>query len=192
MSDNVNQELTRIDDVAVPRRVVALKRLRDRSGQPVRVACEAIDELVIQRITGAVPGIPAGLRRKDRNGEGDHVEPGEAEKVMPYAEQLIEAGVRMMHADGSEGPAFWFTAPIAGALPGRFLSVSEKVLLFVTIMELCGYVGGHLDEVRFPGGDGEGMGDGLALPGTGDASGDAPAPAGDAAAPADAGPGVGG
>jgi hypothetical protein len=164
-------------EVALPVEDVELsgKVLRSASGGPLVVRCEFVNEELILALTEASPGHApeVGIVEKKSTVET-------AKALMKYAPGILEAGCSLIGPDGSEQrPAFHFgAAPKNGSLPGRFLTMAEKLRLFLTILRLSGYIGGAADSVRFPGdkrtrgADGEGTVD--AGEGNGDAAGDAP------------------
>lgn len=168
---------TPVEQVALPIEDVELRRLRTKAGKPVVVRCEFVDEETILRVTEGLPGaspeigIVSAEERAERRVES-------VRRLLAYARPIIEAGTVLQKEDGTEvRPAFFFEAdPGNGALPGRFLSASDRSLLFVTIMRLSGYAGGPADSFRVDGGKREGGGDGARPL-------DARASDGDAAAP---------
>lgn len=174
--------------IRLPRQLVELTSLRDEDGGPVRVWCERIAETRLLAIIQALPGLhPVEVEGEARPAERSPAEVArEIEALRQYAEPIIELGCRW--EDGAQ--AFWFGAERDGAIPGRLLSDVDRTRLFVEVMTCCGFVGGPVEELRFPGGDSARVGDGVrAVEGGGAGTGSAgPVPgATDAPAPA---PGV--
>ena len=153
-------QATRIDAVVLPRKEVELQSLSDNEGRAVVVIVERLDELRLKRIVQSLPGWhpkTVDERKRDENADPER----EIPLMLEYAEPLIEAAVRLVDADGNEVQAFWFDKEVNGALPGRLLSLADRVRLFNEIMRLGGWLGGAIDEVRFPDGDDSRLGDGL-------------------------------
>lgn len=151
-------QVTNIADVLLPVEVVTLTHLRTRAGEPVRVRCEALDELVVaeafKRLGGERPPEVATA-----------VDPTDVEAATEVLRQLnvvapalIEAGTSLEGPDGLEvRPAFYFGAarPHPLAIPGRLLRQEDRVNLCAAIMRLGGYLGGAAG-AGFHGGDGGG------------------------------------
>jgi hypothetical protein len=188
-------EVTCISDIVLPVEVVSLTHLRTRSGAPVRVRCEGLDEVVISEIFKAlggdhVPGVPTGAS------EDPETALDQLRQLNIVAPALIEAGTALQDASGADvRPAFYFgpVRPHPLSIPGRLLRQEDRVALCSTIMRLGGYLGGAAG-AGFHGGDGGGSGDGVGVVeaggGAGDAAvrGDGPA---DRSVDADSGPGPG-
>lgn len=166
-----------IEEVALPIEDVQLLRLKTRTGDPVVVRCEFVDEETLLRVTEGLPGIAPEM------GAASDAEKAErrvrtVRQLMAYARPIIEAGTVLRREDGSEvRPAFYFESdPGTGALPGRFLSAADRSLLFATIMRLSGYVGGPASSFRVDGGERGGGGHGSRSLDSGPGDGDATAP----------------
>lgn len=144
------------DEVALPVEVVALKHLKTRSGKPVRVRCEAVDEVVIARVMQALPGLrPPGLEEPVPQDEATAF--ATVEHLNSLAPALLEVGTALMSPSGEwVRPAFYFdeTKPRhPWSLPGRLLRVEDKSLMVEAILRIGGYLpGGQADEGGFHGG----------------------------------------
>lgn len=138
-----------VEDIVLPVELVELtgKGLRTKDGKPIVVRVEFVDEEIIVEAAEAMPGTAPeiGLAQKP-----DKVKT--AKQMVKLSPALIEASCVLMHADGREvRPAFYFGEdPGTGALPGRFLSFGDKLKLVLTLLRLCGFVGGAADRVTFP------------------------------------------
>jgi len=170
------QQATCIDDILIPSEMVELTRLRRNDGGAVVVRCEPVMEFgAMMDELRTLPGRP-GLSESEL--EQAKAETREKFKEDPDALKrlmipVVEAGTSFVRNDGTEQrPAFWFKAPVEGAIPGRVLGIVDLGNMFAAIMRLNGYSGGASDEVAFPpggergtdgGGDhGAGQGDGQA------------------------------
>jgi len=143
---------TDVGAVRLPVEVVELLHLKTRDGQPVRVECEAIDELVVTQLLETLPGdtVERIRMREQQKARGNAAEPAtllsRAKVFERYAPALIETGTLLRDADGKEvRPAFWFDPdrprhPLS--IPGRLLRFEDKVLLVETVTRLSGYGGG--------------------------------------------------
>ena len=142
---------TAVNDVALPVEIVTLKHLKTKSGEAVRVRCEALSELVLADILKSLPG----ARPEQTENVAD--DPMEAVRVMnTYAPPLIEKATSFVNSGGTEvRPAFWFTVSTGDALPGRMLREEDKLLLVTTILRLGGYLA-DASEGAFPVQDGSG------------------------------------
>lgn len=153
---------SRISDIAQPILLVELKRLRNNDGTPVRVQCEAINELAA---LGDI-GLPIGVSPQQKKAMQDELRTRalkDTSFLMQRQHVVIEAGTMLLGPNGEEiRPAFWFTEQKPGALPGRWLSAVDTSLMFRTIMELSGYIGGPAEQAEFPASDEVGSGDGVA------------------------------
>jgi hypothetical protein len=169
--ENDNATPTQVDDIVMPVEMVELQHLKTRAGNPVRVRVEAVHELVIARILGALPG--SRDKAPDETGEGPTLP--DAEEMNSYSEPLIEAASSLVDYDGSEvRPAFYFNENSPNrhprSVPGRMLRLEDRTLLVTTILRLSGYSGGAADEASFPDGKrkGGGGGDGAVAAGASD------------------------
>jgi hypothetical protein len=172
-------QVTNIADVVLPVEVVTLAHLRTRAGEPVRVRCEALDELVVadafKRLGGERPPEVAAL-----------VDPTDLEAATETLRQLnvvapalIEAGTSLDGPDGSEvRPAFYFgdRRPHPLSIPGRLLRQEDRVNLCATIMRLGGYMGGAAG-ATFHGGERGGRDGGVGVVAAGPLERDAAVPA---------------
>lgn len=159
--------MSNLDGIILPRREVVLQSIKRDGGLPVAVWCERISETKVLGIIRALPGLhPAEMGKKEPEKSPDEIA-RDVEQLQTYAEPIIEAGVRW--ADGKQ--AIWFEREVKDAIPGRLMSDVDKLNLFGVVMELCGFVGGPAEELRFPGGDEAGgsggdpvLGDGIREP----------------------------
>lgn len=146
---------TQVEDVLLPVEFVTLtgKGLKTKGGEPIVVRVEFVDEGTLIEATEALPGYQPQIGPKQKV---DQV--AVSKQIVKLAPQLIAASCVLVRADGSEvRPAFYFgDDPKNGALPGRFLSYGDKLRLVLTLLRICGFVGGAADKVRFRDGDGEG------------------------------------
>jgi hypothetical protein len=142
-----------------------------------------VSETRLLAIIQALPGLqpkegpdePAAPRSPEQTAH-------EIEHLRQYAEPIIELGCRW--EGGAQ--AFWFGAEVEGAIPGRLLTDVDRTRLFVEVMTVCGFVGGPVEELRFPGRDEARLGDGVRAVedgGAGAGGEDAVPGAADAAAP---------
>ena len=148
--------ITRAGDVALPRRIVELVRLKTVAGEPVRVGCEAVDPVLIAWISGLPgqhPPPPEGSEASGDLAEADPEAEGRKhfERVAP---RLIEAGTYLLSETGEElRPAFYFGTekPHPLAIPGRYLFLEDRALICEAIFELGGHAGGTAAEKKFSG-----------------------------------------
>lgn len=161
------ESVTNADDIALPVEVVTLKHLRTRADEPVRVRCEAVDEVVV---AGVMRGLP-GLRPKSV-GDDAPVEASEeaafesVRELNALAPALLEAGTVLVLGDGSEvRPAFYFDDAKPRhpkSIPGRLLRIEDKSLMVEAILRVGGYLpGGQADEASFHGVERGGAGGGV-------------------------------
>lgn len=159
------EQVTNVQDVVLPTVVVELRHLRTRAGEPVRVRCEAVDELVIVDTMRGLPGLKV---KSVDDGMGT---PTDSDSAMEHVRELarlapalIEAGTSLAGADGDVRPAFTFGSSGLDprAIPGRMLRVEDKVALVDAILRCSGYLpGGPADAGAFPDGGRGGADDGL-------------------------------
>lgn len=146
------------DDVVLPVAVVELSSLKTKSGKPVRVRCERIDELAVAAVLKSWPG-----RGPGETSDATLTDPEEMlREVNRFAAPLIEQSTVLLKSDGSEvRPAFYYTStpPVEGSIAGRMLLQADVVMLVSTIMQLCGY--GGAAQTTFHDGVGAGGADGL-------------------------------
>lgn len=176
--------VTNVDDVALPMEVVELEFLRTVSGQPVRVLCEAVNELVIAEAFKALPG--DGPKANDDAALDDDEAMRRIAMARKMAEPLIEQATALASEGGLLRPAFYFgaVAPHPRCIPGRMLREADVMKLLETICRLGGY--GGATPASFHGADGTRGGNGVgtvaAVPGHGNAAAqDVPADNGPAA-----------
>jgi hypothetical protein len=182
---------TAAGEVVLPVERVELtgRALRRADGTPLVVACEYLDEDRLLSIIEAAPGHTPVLGIPEQTDSA-----ATARALLQYAPGLITASCVLVGPDGAEQrPAFHFGPdPKDGSLPGRFLSAAEKVRLIVVILQVCGFVGGPADSLKFPDGVGAGRTSGVghvdAGEGDGNAAGDTDSRGSEGVeAPADAG-----
>lgn len=140
-------------EIALPVRLVELKHLKTQSDAPVRVRCEAVDEVVLADLFG-LPGLVDAQKI--------------AEKDERHVRYLIEAGPALIHAatalsasDGSEiRPAFHADEAhaVPGSVPWRMLRFEDKAIVVETILSCSGY--GGAASPSFPDGKRAGAADG--------------------------------
>lgn len=159
------EQVTNVGDVMLPTSVVELKHLRTRTGQPVRVRCEAVDELVVVETMRTLPGLKV---KSVDDGMGTPIDSDSAfeqvRELARLAPALIEAGTSLAGADGDVRPAFTFGSGTGDprALPGKMLRVEDKVALVEAILRCSGYLpGGPADAGSFPDAGRGGAGDGV-------------------------------
>lgn len=159
-------QATVASQVVLPQRLVELKYLKDVNGAPVRVLCEAVDELVVLEMF-ALPGARASASAEGAEPDLNAM----ASQLLELAPALIRSATSLTNADGSPlRPAFHSddSTAVPGSIPWRLLRLEEKLDVVLAILQLSG-VGGAAG-AGFPGGDGKGSGDGVGAvaPGTGD------------------------
>ena len=166
-------EPTRAADVVLPVEVVTLVHLKSRNGEPVRVRCEAVDEVVITTLLDALPG-----GRPPTLASGDDSPEATRENLRLFNQHgppLIEVATVLDDGNGGEvRPAFWFDPNKprhAQSLPGRILRLEDRVLLAQSILRLSGYLGGAAG-ADFHGTNGEGVGGGVGTVAAGEGNGD--------------------
>lgn len=176
-----------VTDIDLPVKIVELEKLLTKDGGPVRVQCESIPELKLSEILKGLPGdSPPPVKKDDA--------PQDPEQILRaldrFGPQLIEAGTSLTGPAGTEiRPAFWFTTPRPGSIPGRLLHEGDKALLVTTIMRMGGYLGGAAG-ASFHGGQRGGTDGGLGAVAPGAGNGDPAAPAAQPGAQSAAGTGV--
>lgn len=182
-------EVSRASDVVVPVRTVELKHMRTKAG-PVRVQCEAVDEVIVLKVRRALPGLhppKSGVEEVKDELLGETPKPTRsveealddaienAETLKRMAPPLIEAGTALL-GDGGEWvrPAFYFdeaTPRHPQSIPGRLLRVDDIEALVTAILQ-CGDFGaveGDAPESGgFPDGDGVGADGGVGTPSAGE------------------------
>lgn len=165
---------TLVSDVALPVRVVELDNLKTTAGEPVRVQIEAPSELTIAKLLQRWPGGAPPEASVDA-AEVDQQEV--VDRMQEIAPQLLELGTMMLGLEsrpcdlhGPLGdaiaacaqcdeagmrqkaveirPAFWFTKPVPGALPGRLLSDFDTAKMVRAMLELRGFLGAP-EDARF-------------------------------------------
>jgi hypothetical protein len=147
-------DVTKAEDVAIPTRIVTLQYLKTKSGEPVKIYCEPIDELTLAKMYG-MPGL--------RSADGDKLRERDPMEVMRIAEamtpELIHAGTALADAEGNPTirPAFHFddAHKVQGSIDARFIRLEERLSLVNAVLELSG-VGGAAKEASFHDGGGEG------------------------------------
>lgn len=148
-------ELTRVEDIELPHRLVELKVLRRKDGGPVVVRCEYLNELECLEVFRGLP---------------QAVDPTADEKsVMEQAAEFaVTAGKLIERATALEGdngaltrPAFWFSEQIPGAIPGRYLGLEDRTLLVQAITDM--FKGRSAEGAGFPADGGGGPAGGGAV-----------------------------
>lgn len=165
MSEN-HQRPTVASDIALPVEIVELERLKTKAGEPVRIQCEAVDEMIATEPYG-LPGARVPVEDSQRVSKRDRIA-----ETLAKAPPIIHAGTVLINADGSEiRPAFHCDEAhaVPGSIPWRLVCVPDKLKVVYSIMSLSGY--GGAAEHRFSGGDGGGAvhGVGAVAGGEGDA-----------------------
>lgn len=174
--------VTDVADIDLPVEVVTLAHLRTRSGDPVRVRVEGLDELVVAEAFKRLPGDSPPVA-----GGADLADPERASEALRQlnvvAPALIEAACGLESAEGEVRPAFYFgpVRPHPRSIPGRLLRQEDRVLLCATIMRLGGYMGGAAG-ATFHGGERSRGDGGVGVVAAGAGERDAAVPAGRPAA----------
>jgi hypothetical protein len=139
--------------VALPVKVVELANLKMQDGSPVRVRCEAVDELVMAELLG-LPGA------KPVSSEGSALsKEDEVRALVAMAAPLVHSSTVLLLGDREVRPAFYCDDEhrVDGAIPWRMVRVQDKVNVVVTILGNSGADGAA--EASFHGDDREGGGD---------------------------------
>lgn len=155
---------TDVEDVQLPQVLVELKHLRTKSGNPVVVTCEALDDLTMAKITGGL----SGARDPGLEGEDPVAAAGGIERMAELTDERAQAliGRATWFLSGTEEvrPAFWFDSGAprhARSIPGRLLRYEDRLTLLTAILRVGNYLsGGVADATSFPI-HAEGVGDGV-------------------------------
>lgn len=138
--------ITNASDIALPYEDVEIS-LKTRSGEPVIVRCEFIDELRILPIMKAWAGESPAVVEDYLTDE---------EKVallVSKAKPMVEAGTMLLGDNGQEvRPAFYFSDDAKKhelSIPGRYLKVADLMKLTAALFRLSGYTGGVAEETSF-------------------------------------------
>lgn len=144
-------DATRLEDVALATEVVTLEHLKTKTGEPVKVLCEPINEFTLVRILG-MPGSPAMSEAERSAAMEAHFKSfdNNPEKMQELIFPVLEAGAALMTNDGPYRPAF--SDKTLGSIPFRFLKVADAMALFTAILRVSGYAGGAAEAARFPDG----------------------------------------
>jgi len=166
--EQVVEVVTNIDDIAIPVELVTLKHLKTKGNQPVRVRCEAVDEVVIAAVMRGLPGMRPKSVEEATHPQSDEEAFESVSELNALAPALLEAGTALLGPGGRwVRPAFYFdeTKPRdAFSIPGRLLRVEDKSLMVEAILRVGGYLpGGQADEGAFHGGERVGNGDGVGV-----------------------------
>jgi hypothetical protein len=142
-------------EIALPVRLVELKDLKTKAGDPVRVLCERRDELFVQE-QFALPGERGSL---DEPAAPDTPESKRenAKKLLDRSPVLIHSATVLIGADGREvRPAFHCDEAhaVPGSFPWRLMSLGDKLRVITAILDESGF-GGAADS-KFSGEDAEG------------------------------------
>lgn len=153
----MDNKVTNAFDIELPIKVVELEHLKTRSGDRVKVLCEAVDELEAVKAFG-MPGEHAG----GVNASTTAIEVVDImDKIAP---SLLHGATALADGDGNPTirPAFHFDDDhkVPGSIPARYLRLSDKILLITAILNNSG-LGGAVPEAQFPAGDGEGLSRGV-------------------------------
>lgn len=156
----VEQQPTRAEDVLLPVEVVELKHLVTRSGEPVRVLCGGVDEVVIQAVMRVLPGAHPPAFDDGEQGAGAGESEAYAESLKRIAVPLLEAGTAFSDGNGGEvRPAFYWDPAkrVPGSIPGRLLRLEDIDRLVTATLRAGGYVapaaGGGPEDGSFHGGE---------------------------------------
>jgi hypothetical protein len=143
------------EDAAAPVVLVELKDLKTRAGSPFRVYVERIPEEVLVDVMRQLPGDhpPEALAAvKDPDGKEASVR-----KWLGWAPALIERGTFLRRQDGHETrPAFYFGAPVPGAVRGSYLTAQDRTLIMNAILNMSGWTREAAAPASFHGRDGGG------------------------------------
>lgn len=142
--------VTNAADIQLPYEDVELS-LKTRSGDPVVVRCEFIDELRVMPIMKAWVGEATPVV------DDFYSEEEKVQLVLNKAKPLIEAGTMLIGDNGQEvRPAFYFddaTPRHPQSINGRYLKVVDIMKLGIALFRLTGYAGGVANETSFPNGN---------------------------------------
>lgn len=152
-----HNSVTNAHEIDLPIEVVELKHLKTKSGEPVRVLCGGVDELVLQRITKTLPGahVPKMLDG-DLPSQTDEQVINMVEGIKAIAPLLLESGTAFSDGNGGEvRPAFYWdaTKAVSGSINGRLLRIEDLNELVTAILRAGGYLPaarGQQAEIDFP------------------------------------------
>lgn len=163
--------VTRASDIALPQRIVELKHLKTRAGEPARVQCEAVDELVVAEMFG-----PPGARPESVSQGGERDREAETRLLLACSPAMVHVATALAGDDGGEiRPAFHCDEAhaVSGSFPWRMVRFEDKLDVILAILELSG-VGGAAG-AAFHGSEREGSGDGVGIVAPGESDGNAAA-----------------
>lgn len=157
-------EVTAASAVLIPSEIVTLDYLKTKGGDPVRVRCEAINEITILESLKALPG-----QRPPRPGQDDvpiDELTSKAEQVALILERgtpMILAGSFLLDDEGKAVAAFYASEPPPhpNCIPVRMLRSDDLFKLVESIARLSGFLGGEAEANTFRGerdGDGASVG----------------------------------
>lgn len=145
--------LSKLSDVVLPVEYVTLTKLKDRGGLGVVVGCGAIRESRMVDLVRSVPGARVPVPGEDDIKKDPALMEAIFRDMLLHAPALITEGCFLEGANGDEvRPAFYFDAPIPGALPGHYLSDGDRMLLMNALMRVGGFLEGAAADASFSGG----------------------------------------
>lgn len=146
-------------EVALPVTVVELVHMKLTDGSPVRVRCEAVDEMVMLELFGLPGASPPAAGDEDATSATDSTV--EVKALMAMAPPLVHDATVLLLGDREVRPAFHCDDSHAtpGSIPWRMVQIADKQKVVVGILQNSGARGAA--EASFSGGDGKGSGDGL-------------------------------
>lgn len=149
----MEDRITNAFDIELPVTIVELEHLKTKTGERVRVRCEAVDELDAAKAYG-MPG------QHGANPDGSSSSLDVINIVDKVAPVLIHGATVLADADGNHTirPAFHFDEEhrVNGSIPARYLRMSDKMALITAILHNSG-LGGAASEASFLSRDREGL-----------------------------------
>lgn len=140
--------------VRLPQIELVLASILDDEGRPVSITINRLDEIEVLAAVRSQPGtMPKTVEEAEQDAARDKWADFAASVLR--ARTVLERACVLVDEAGAEVQAFSFESGGPGVIPWRLLRTEDKVAVFKTTMEHHGYMGGAVDQIRFPDGGGE-------------------------------------